>query len=128
MALETAVPAPVVKKVEYTCPMHPQIVRSEPGACPICGMALEPRSAAAEEINPELVNMTRRFWISLSLTMPTLLLMVSSLIPGDPLKHMLGSGPSLWLEFGLATPVAASLWVAALTAVRGRRSFRAAAP
>ena len=88
--------------------MHPEIVRSEPGACPICGMALEPREVTGEEINPELVDMTRRFWISLSLTLPTLLLMVSSLIPADPLKHLLGSGPSLWLEFALATPVV--LW------------------
>ena len=108
MALEPAVLAPVVKKVEYTCPMHPQIVRSEPGACPICGMALEPREVTGEEINPELVDMMRRFWISLSFTLPTLLLMVSSLIPADPLKHLLGSGPSIWLEFGLATPVV--LW------------------
>src|SRR5450759_1401878 len=108
MALEPAVLAPVVKKVEYTCPMHPQIVRSDPGACPICGMALEPREVTGEEINPELVDMTRRFWISLSFTLPTLLLMVSSLIPAYPLKHLLGSGPSLWLEFGLATPVV--LW------------------
>lgn len=61
-----------------------------------------------EEINPELVDMTRRFWISLSLTLPTLLLMVSSLVPADPLKRLLGSGPSLWLEFALATPVV--LW------------------
>jgi Cu+-exporting ATPase len=100
--------APVVKKVEYTCPMHPEIVRSEPGACPICGMALEPREVTGEETNPELVDMTRRFWISLSFTLPTLLLMVSSLIPADPLKHLLGSAPSLWLEFGLATLVV--LW------------------
>ena len=108
MALEPIVRAAVVKKVEYTCPMHPQIVRSEPGACPICGMALEPREVTGEEINPELVDMTRRFWISLSLTLPTLLLMVSSMVPGDPLKRLLGSGPSLWLEFALATPVV--LW------------------
>jgi Cu+-exporting ATPase len=108
MALESAVFAPVVKKIEYTCPMHPQILRSEPGPCPICGMALEPLEVTADEINPELVHMTRRFWISLALTVPTLLLMVSSLIPGDPLKQLLGSGPSFWLEFALATPVV--LW------------------
>jgi Cu+-exporting ATPase len=108
MALEPAVTAPVVKSIEYTCPMHPQIVRSEPGACPICGMALEPREVTGEEINPELVDMTRRFWISLALTLPTLLLMVSSFVPNDPLKHLLGSVPSLWLEFALATPVV--LW------------------
>src|SRR5437660_12460684 len=53
---------PQREPVEYTCPMHPEIVRNGPGACPICGMALEPRHAAAEEVNPELQNMTRRFW------------------------------------------------------------------
>ncbi len=68
MALEPAVSARVAKSIEYTCPMHPQIVRSEPGACPICGMALEPREVTGEEINPELVDMTRRFWVSLALT------------------------------------------------------------
>src|SRR5665213_2458308 len=97
-----------LKKVEYTCPMHPQIVRSEPGACPICGMALEPRQVTSEETNPELVNMGRRFWISLTLTAPTLLLMVSSFIPRDPVRHLLAAGPILWLEFALATPVV--LW------------------
>ena len=60
---------------QWTCPMHPEIIRDAPGACPICGMALEPRKVTGEEINPELVDMTRRFWISLALTLPTLLLM-----------------------------------------------------
>src|ERR1022692_4869883 len=68
MALEPDSPAIPVNKTEYTCPMHPEIVRAEPGSCPICGMALEPRTVtAAEEDNPELRNMTRRFWISLAL-------------------------------------------------------------
>src|SRR5262249_41522133 len=61
----------------YTCPMHPEIVRDRPGSCPICGMALEPRAVpAAEEVesDPELVDMSRRFWISLVLTIPLLLL------------------------------------------------------
>jgi len=67
MALEPESPLPTTQ-VEYTCPMHPQIVRSEPGSCPICGMALEPRTVtAAEEENPELLDMTRRFWVSLAL-------------------------------------------------------------
>ena len=94
---------------EYICPMHPRIVRSAPGSCPICGMALEPRDVTGEEeTDPELVNMTRRFGISLALTAPALLLMVSSVIPNDPLKHFLGVGRSLWIEFALATP--AVLW------------------
>ena len=65
MALEPeAPPAPSIK-TEYVCPMHPEIVRPEPGSCPICGMALEPRTVTlAEEANPELVDMTRRFWWS----------------------------------------------------------------
>ena len=95
-------------QVEYTCPMHPDVRQMGPGSCPKCGMALEPSEATGEESNPELVDMTRRFRTSLALTLPTLLLMVSSFIPDDPLKHLLGSGPSLWLEFALATPVV--LW------------------
>ncbi len=94
--------------VEYTCPMHPEIVRKSPGACPICGMSLEPRHVAAGNENPELVDMSRRFWISLVLTLPVLSLMVSEIVPSDPLKHLLGAGPMLWLQFGLATPVV--LW------------------
>ena len=72
-------------KVEYVCPMHPQIVRSEPGSCPICGMALEPRTITADEKeNPELRDMTRRFWVSLGLTIPVLLAAMSEFIPGNP--------------------------------------------
>ena len=107
MALEPANPA-AISRVEYTCPMHPEIIRPEPGSCPICGMALEPREVTGEEVNPELADMTRRFWISTVLTLPILLLMVSEMIPSDPIKHWLGSGPSLWLQFVLATPVV--LW------------------
>src|SRR5262245_19514846 len=59
-------PPPAPAGIEYTCPMHPEIVRSAPGSCPICGMALEPRTTSAtDEINPELADMTRRFWVSL---------------------------------------------------------------
>jgi len=52
----------------YTCPMHPEIIREEPGLCPICGMALEPREATGEDVNPELPDMTRRFWTNVALT------------------------------------------------------------
>jgi Cu+-exporting ATPase len=105
MALEPATMAPPAKRVEYTCPMHPEIVRSAPGFCPICGMALEPREVTGEEVNPELDDMQRRFWISAVLTLPILALMVSEFIPGDPLRHFIGAGPSQWLQFVLATPV-----------------------
>ena len=69
MALEPAAPSAPSIKTEYVCPMHPEIVRPEPGFCPICGMALELRTVSLEEeANPELVNMTRRFWICLVLS------------------------------------------------------------
>ena len=64
MALEPVEATAPAKRIEYTCPMHPQIVRPGPGSCPICGMALEPREVTAEESNPELIDMTRRLWIS----------------------------------------------------------------
>jgi len=70
MALERDVPI-AAGKTQWTCPMHPEIVRDGPGACPICGMALEPMTAtAAEEENPELRQMTRRFWTSVLLGVP----------------------------------------------------------
>ncbi len=108
MALERLLPAVGGTRVEYTCPMHPEIVRSEPGSCPICGMALEPRTATiAEEENPELVAMTRRFWVSVALTIPVIVLGMSDLIPGQRLQHFLSSAIG-WIEFVLATPVV--LW------------------
>ena len=71
MALEPEAPAAPLVKTEYVCPMHPEIVRPEPGACPICGMALEPRTVTLEEeANPELVDMTRRFWVGVALSVP----------------------------------------------------------
>src|SRR5437588_5412015 len=108
MALEPETPL-AASKVEYTCPMHPEIVRLEPGSCPICGMALEPRTvtAAAEE-NPELRDMTRRFWISLALTAPLLILAMIDMLPGMPLQHALPGGWLPWIELLLATPVV--LW------------------
>jgi P-type Cu+ transporter len=110
MALEPEMPA-VASTVEWTCPMHPEIVRNAPGACPICGMALEPRNATADEpVNHELVDMTRRFWISVALTAPLLVLAMGSMIPGSPIAAWLPRGASVWIEFALATPVC--LWAA----------------
>jgi P-type Cu+ transporter len=109
MALEPALPSAPATRVEYTCPMHPEIVRSEPGACPICGMALEPRTvSASEEENSELSDMTRRFWISVALTTPVLVLGMSDLIPGQPLDRVLSMRAIGWIELLLATPVV--LW------------------
>jgi Cu+-exporting ATPase len=108
MALEPATFVPPKARTEYTCPMHPEIVRSEPGSCPICGMALEPREVTGEEVNPEPVGMTRRFWVSVGLTAPILVFMISDLLPGQPLTHWLGMTVSRWVQFALATPVV--LW------------------
>jgi P-type Cu+ transporter len=108
MALEPENPAPS-RKTEYTCPMHPEIVRPAPGTCPICGMALEPRTVSAvEEENPELRDMTRRFWISVVLTVPLLAIAMADMLPGMTLQHALPGGWLAWIELILATPVV--LW------------------
>src|ERR1700730_10181257 len=109
MALEPVVPTQPATRVEHTCPMHPEIVRLIPGSCPICGMALERRDAIAEQDeNPELADMTRRFWISVALTIPILALAVSDMIPGQPLQNILSPRAVGWIELILATPVV--LW------------------
>ncbi len=90
----------------YTCPMHPQIARQGPGSCPICGMALEPRTATAEdERNPELASMSRRFWVSAALSLPVFLLGMSDFLPGQPVQHLLSMRAISWIEFVLASPV-----------------------
>ena len=106
MALEREVPA--VARVEYTCPMHPQIVRPGPGACPICGMALEPRTITATEGNSELREMTRRFWISLLLTIPLFGIAMADMFQGAPFQRVLPMGWLPWVQLVLATPVV--LW------------------
>jgi Cu+-exporting ATPase len=89
--------------------MHPQIGRDAPGSCPICGMALEPRTAsAAEGLDPELVDMTRRFWIGLVLTLPLLAFVMGDMLLGQPLRHLIPGRLSAWLQLVLATPVV--LW------------------
>jgi Cu+-exporting ATPase len=108
MALEPETPV-ARTKTEYTCPMHPQISRPGPGNCPICGMALEPRTVAAtEEENPELCDMSRRFWVSAILTVPLLAVAMADMLPGMPVQHALPAGWLAWLELALATPVV--LW------------------
>jgi Cu+-exporting ATPase len=100
-------PPPAPKGVEYTCPMHPEVVRSAPGPCPLCGMALEPKEAArGEQPNAELADMTQRFWVGLLLGAPVLLIAMGEMA-GARLRDMLGvAGP--WLELAFATPVV--LW------------------
>ena len=111
MALEPDVPI-ASSRIEYTCPMHSEIVRSAPGSCPICGMALEPRTVtAASEENPELRDMTLRFWISLALTLPLLAIAMAAMF-GYRLAvdlNLYGVPINLnWLELALSTPVV--LW------------------
>lgn len=90
----------------YTCPMHPQIVQVGPGACPLCGMALEPREAAAgEDKNPELIDMSRRFWKSLAMTIPLMIVAMSEMIPGQPVQHMFSGRILLWIQMVLSAPV-----------------------
>src|SRR5689334_1670911 len=109
MALEPVAPAPARPATKWTCPMHPQIVRNEPGSCPICGMALEPMTVSAEGgPDPELVDMTRRFWIGLVLTLPLLAFVMGDMLPDQPLRHVVPGRVSAWLQLALATPVV--LW------------------
>jgi Cu+-exporting ATPase len=109
MALEPAAPSAPSVKTEYVCPMHPEIVRDEPGSCPICGMALEPRTVTLEDApNPELVAMTRRFWISAALSLPLFIVAMSDMLPGQPLQHIVSTRLLTWIQFLLATPVV--LW------------------
>ena len=120
MALDPESPALPATKTEYTCPMHPEIVRAGPGTCPICGMALEPRTVTVEEENPELRDMTRRFWISLVLTAPLLAIAMGSMLWPHAFMGEIGierggrlvlppwSSILPWLELILATPVV--LW------------------
>jgi Cu+-exporting ATPase len=98
--------------------MHPQIVRDAPGSCPICGMALEPRTVGAEEgPDPELVDMTRRFWIGLALSVPLLVFAMGDMLPGEPLRHLVPGRVAAWLQLVLATPVV--LWAGWPFFVRG---------
>src|SRR5271165_757513 len=120
MALEPDMPI-AATRTEYTCPMHPEVVRDQPGSCPICGMALEPRTVtAATGENPELVDMTRRFWVGVALTAPLLAIAMGSMLwprvfmggisvtHGDHAVETPWRTILPWLEFLLSTPVV--LW------------------
>jgi len=105
-----APPAPAPdQRVEYVCPMDPEVLETKPGPCPICGMALEPRTVTlSDEPNPEREDMTRRFRGSLALTVPLLLLAMGAMLPGHLVHRLVSPAAQGWLELLLATPVV--LW------------------
>ena len=118
--------------VEYTCPMHPEIVQIGPGSCPICGMALEPKEITLDDApDPEYIDMKWRLWISAVLTLPVFLLAMSemfvdfnSLVPAWP--HGRAATISMWIQFVLATPVV--WWGGWPFFVRAAASVRNASP
>src|SRR5471032_2208962 len=113
-------PEPVVEGATYTCPMHPEIRQVGPGACPICGMALEPEIATADSgLNPELADMTRRFWIGLMLAMPVMVLEMGGHFAGP--HNWIDPTLSNYIQFAFATPVV--LWAGWLFFVRGWQSL-----
>ncbi|MBN9510928.1 MAG: heavy metal translocating P-type ATPase [Alphaproteobacteria bacterium] len=106
----------------WTCPMHPEIRQDHPGACPICGMALEPLApSAATESNPELHDMSRRCWIGVALSVPLVALTMGEMIPGTSLAHLVPPRWSMLLQFVLASPVV--LWSGWPFFVRGWQSL-----
>jgi len=103
--------------------MHPDVVRSGPGTCPTCGMALEPRTGETQaDADPELALMTRRFWVSAAVAAPVFLIAMSDVIPGQPLQRHVRAGILIWIQLILATPVV--LWGGWPFFVRGWRSIR----
>lgn len=103
-------PSAVAAGTKWTCPMHPEIVKDGPGDCPICGMALEPMVASLDDgPNPELVDFTRRLWVSAGLSIPILILAMGGMV-GLPVREWLGEPLATWIELALATPVV--LWAA----------------
>ena len=109
---------------QWTCPMHPEIVRDEPGACPICGMALEPM-IPSDEPSHELTDFTRRLWVSVAAAVPLLILTMGEMV-GIPVRDWIGHRTAAWLEFLLATPIV--LWAARPFFQRGLDSFKNRSP
>lgn len=106
----------------YTCPMHPEIIRSEPGSCPICGMALEPMDIPTEndEPNPEIQDFKKRFWLGAALTVPLIVLTMGPFVGLGFIREMIGERVTLWVELVLGTPVV--LWSGFPFMVRGWHS------
>ncbi|HUB64723.1 MAG TPA: heavy metal translocating P-type ATPase [Methylocella sp.] len=113
-------PAPVPEGAVYTCPMHPEIRQTGPGSCPICGMALEPEVASEDSApNPELADMTRRFWIALALSLPVVVLEMGGHL--FKLHELIGQQTSHWVQLAFATPVV--LWAGFPFFERGAKSL-----
>lgn len=108
----------------YTCPMHPEVRQPGPGSCPLCGMGLEPETAAAvdEGPNPELIDFTHRMWVGVLFSVPLLILTMAPLIGISGIREFFGERTTLWIEFLLGTPVI--LWSGWPLLVRGLNSFR----
>ncbi len=106
----------------YTCPMHPEIVREKPGSCPICGMALEPRTITLEEKNHELEDMSKKFWISLSLSIPLFLIVMLSMFFPHFFERFISLRNLEWLNLALASPVV--LWTGSPFFIRAWQSVR----
>ena len=118
--LAPAPASPVSAGATWTCPMHPEIVRDRPGPCPICGMALEPMVPVAGAENPELEDMTRRFWVALVLTLPVFVLEMGGHVFGWTFGFSDTAGR--WTQFALATPVV--LWAGWPFLQRGAASLK----
>jgi Cu+-exporting ATPase len=120
---KTGEPEPLPKGTLYTCPMHPEIVQEGPGHCPICGMALEPMGVPGEdEVNPELIDFTRRLWIAVPLSLALVVLDESKHLFGLDVLPILSPSGKQWLQLVLATP--AVLWCGWPFFVRGFASLR----
>jgi len=124
---ERATIAEAPEAPEYTCPMHPEIVRDRPGACPICGMALEPRMVGLEDTpNPELADMTRRFWIAVPFGAPVVVLAMVDMVLGGGLTRFIDMRMANWIGLAFATPVV--FWAGWPIFVRGWDSIRNRSP
>ncbi|MGD9899639.1 MAG: heavy metal translocating P-type ATPase [Calditrichaceae bacterium] len=122
MALEPLETTAAATKTEYTCPMHPEVVQDHPGNCPKCGMSLEPVLVKVEEKNEELIDMSRRFWVSAALALPVFILAMIADLMHNWLPDELSMQSVQWIEFTLATPVV--LWGGWPFFVRGWQSVR----
>lgn len=121
------IPISVGGTVEYICPMDPEVLEAKPGACRICGMALEPKVVSVEDVgNPELDDMSRRLWICLGPVALVMVLAMADMIPGMPLQRIIGGAVLNWVQLALATPIV--LWGGAPFFQRGWASIINHAP